>query len=222
MIESFESRIEDNQQLLHSIVSRIHGRLPSFILYEDVLAYGQVGLAQAARTYQPQPNAKFSTYAYYRISGAVYDGISKMNWSSRSEYRRAKASQASNDLLEEQSSSSQPTKPEQYANWFSETVESVSAVYVFSAGDPENPFENQIEGKDQNPSEAAESSELVKLLRKAIEQLSEEEATLIRLTYFENLSIAEAAKQIGKSRSWGSRTHLRIIKSLSIQLLGDA
>ncbi|MEL7498857.1 MAG: sigma-70 family RNA polymerase sigma factor [Planctomycetota bacterium] len=223
MIESVESLIEKHQALVISIANRIHKRLPPFIPFEDVLSCGQVGLAQAARTYQPQPGAKFSTYAYYRITGGIYDGLSRMNWSTRAEYRRYKAMQMANAVVEANAAdSSESAEAESNAKWFANTVENLSVVYLFSAGDEENPIENQLAAEDHTPDQQAETNELKDKLHRALASLPDEERKLIQLSYFEGMSLAEAASQLNKSRSWGSRTHARILKSLGSQLLGTS
>ena len=222
MIESIESICEKHQPLVVSIANRIFKRLPSFIPFEDVLSCGQVGLAQAAQTYQPQPGAKFSTYAYYRITGAIYDGLSRMNWSTRAEYRRYKAMQMANSAVAEQESQAGESDSEGSAKWFSDTVENLSMVYLFSASDPENPIENQLADDLRPPEELAETRELSQQLHAALADLPEDERQLIHLSYFEGMSLAEAAAQMNRSRSWGSRTHAKILKQLGSQLLGTS
>lgn len=217
--ETFESRIEQHQPLLISIVNSIFKRLPPFILYEDVMGYGQLGLAQASRTYQPHPKAKFATFAYYRISGSIYDGIGRMNWNTRSEYRRYKARQLANDCLEESDSRQTKDNPEKQAKWLDESVRSLATIHIFSGLDPENPFESQIAGSDNKPSEKAETGELVGLLREAMNQLPAVEKELIELVYFGDMPMAEAARKLRKSRSWASRLHARILKDLGKQLV---
>lgn len=220
MIESVASLIEKHQAMVISIANRIHKRLPPFIPFEDVLSCGQVGLAQAAQTYQPQPGAQFSTYAYYRITGGIYDGLSRMNWSTRSEYRRYKAMQMANAVVESNSEESPESEGEGNAKWFANTVENLSVVYLFSASDPENPIENQLVAAEQAPDQIAENNELSGKLHGALANLPEEERQLIQLSYFEGLSLAEAASRMNKSRSWGSRTHAKILKTLGGELLG--
>lgn len=220
MMETFQSLIEKHQPLVISIAKQIHKRVPPFMTYEDLLSYGQVGLAQASRTYQAQPGTEFSTYAYYRISGAIYDGMSRMNWTTRAEYRRYKAMQMANEVQESRSGDSGCDDPEKDAAWLSGTVENLAVVYVFSTADTDNPIESQLVGNDDDPGEIAETRELCDMLHGALDQLDAEEQSLIRFTYFEGLSLAEAAKRLGKSRSWGSRTHARILKTLGGKLLG--
>lgn len=223
MIESVESLVEKHQALVISIANRIHKRLPPFIPFEDVLSCGQVGLAQAAQTYQPQPGAKFSTYAYYRITGGIYDGLSRMNWSTRSEYRKYKAAQMATAVVEQTSAESESdTSSDGNAKWFANTVENLSCVYLFSASDPENPIENQLVAEDHSPDEVAETNELSQKLHSALANLPDEERQLIQLSYFDGMSLAEAAGKLNKSRSWGSRTHAKILKTLGADLLGTS
>ena len=92
--------IEENQGLVRSLALKIHRKLPPHVELDDLVAYGQIGLAEAARDFDPSRGGRFSTYAYYRIRGAIYDGLSKMNWFSRSEYRRIRYNQMANDTLE--------------------------------------------------------------------------------------------------------------------------
>ena len=218
-METNQSRIEAHQPLVISLARQIHKRLPRFITYDDVLSYGQVGLAQAARTYQPQPGTKFSSYAYYRIRGAIYDGIARMNWTTRAEYRKYKAMQMANSAVAVNAEDSIANQ-ESDAQWFSNNVESLAMVYVFSSADSEDPIESQLLGNDVSPDEAAENNELCQKLHEVVNNLPDEEKQLVTMTYFQGQSLAEASSQLGKSRSWGSRTHARILKTLGAELLG--
>lgn len=45
--------------------------------YEDYLQYAMVGLLEAVQRYDPDRGASFSTYANYRIKGALLNGLEK-------------------------------------------------------------------------------------------------------------------------------------------------
>jgi len=218
MVETFDSLITENQNLVHGIAKRIHRRLPRFIAIEDVVSYGQLGLAQAARTYQPVKGAEFATFAHYRISGAIYDGLARMNWASRSQIRKQKAMRAANELMENNAAENSPTDTEAQAKCFFDTVESLSTVYSFSTLATDENYQDQVEDDALSPVESAQRNEMSEVLCSALESLDPDERKLITLTYFEDMSIAEAADQMGKSRSWGSRFHSRILKKLNTLL----
>ena len=220
MVETFESLIADHQNLVTALAKRIHRKLPRFIAFEDVLSYGQLGLTQAARTYQPVEGAEFATFAHYRISGAIYDGLARMNWNSRSQLRRQKAMSAANAELEARSCESGNRDTEGQARNFFDTVEGLATVYHFSTLATEENFQEQVEDESAQPEELAIGREMAGVLREALDTLDEDERKLIEMTYFEDKSLAEAAAEMGKSRSWGCRFHSKILKKLGA-CLGD-
>jgi len=124
-------------------------------------------------------------------------------------------------VAEANSDDDDSSDPEKNANWFANTVQNLSVVYLFSAADTENSIENQLVGNDDDPQVEAETKELSELLVEAIATLPEEEKQLIQLSYFEGMSLAEAAKKLNKSRSWGSRTHAKVLKTLGNHLIGS-
>lgn len=58
-----------NLGLVHSIVKKFINN-PTAPLYQELYSEGVTGLVEAAKRYRPE-KAKFATYAYYRIQGAV-------------------------------------------------------------------------------------------------------------------------------------------------------
>lgn len=49
---------------------------------EDLIGYGMLGLCLAKRDFKRTKGAKFSTYAYLKIKGAILDGLRVLNWQS--------------------------------------------------------------------------------------------------------------------------------------------
>lgn len=47
-----EQRIQDNQGLVISLAKSIHRKLPPQIGMDDLIAYGQLGLAEAAQSFR--------------------------------------------------------------------------------------------------------------------------------------------------------------------------
>src|SRR4051812_22091921 len=68
------------QGLVRSLAWQIHRKCPAQVELDDLIAYGQVGLAQAANEFDPVRANQFTTYAYYRIRGAILDGLSQLSW----------------------------------------------------------------------------------------------------------------------------------------------
>ena len=82
-----------------SITAKIRRGLPEHIEFDDLIDYGMIGLLEAASRYDSDAGAHFMTFAYYRIRGAIYDGLRQMGWLSRSQYKRARFEAQANDYL---------------------------------------------------------------------------------------------------------------------------
>ena len=219
MVQTFEQLVEEHQPLVLSLAQKIHKRLPAFISFDDVLSYGQLGLVQAARTYQPTEGAMFATYAYYRVQGAIYDGVARLNWTSRSAYRKLRREQIASDVLEDQAQQNPSNSASETATWLFETSSKLAVVYLSTPVGEESSLEETVEDTDaRSPSEAAETHELSELLKQKIGELGEQEQTLVKLVYFQNKTLAEAGKTLGKSKSWASRTHATVLGKLAKQL----
>jgi len=95
--------MEEHQGLVRSLALNIMRRMPQRLELEDLIAYGQVGLAEAANSFRPERGGRFSTFAYHRIRGAIYDGVSKMSWFGRGPYWQARYQQRANEMLQVQS-----------------------------------------------------------------------------------------------------------------------
>jgi RNA polymerase sigma factor FliA len=220
--------IEQCQGLVRSLASSIGRKLPPHIELEDLIEYGQVGLIEAARDFDPQRGGQFSTYAYYRIRGAIYDGLAKMCWFSRAQYRRLRYEQMANELLrterEEENENAKSTA-ESDACWFRDVSRTLAVVYLATHRERESE-----EGQDSSaladssvpePSTILIGREMSRQINALIESLPSQEGTLIRATYFDGLSLQEAAHRLGISKAWASRLHAKVLQRLgkSLRLL---
>ena len=61
---------------------------------EDLVAYAFEGLLEARRRFDPARGVPFKSFAYYRVRGAVLDGVRAMAYLPRRAYARLKASEA--------------------------------------------------------------------------------------------------------------------------------
>jgi RNA polymerase sigma factor for flagellar operon FliA len=68
------------------------------------------------------------------------------------------------------------------------------------------------------PEEALGRAELMSVVKSAIEDLPEEEATLVRRHYLGGERFDLVAKELGLSKSWASRLHTRAVKRLTKRL----
>lgn len=212
-----QKRIEDNQGLVVSLAKSIHRKLPPQIGMDDLIAYGQLGLAEAARTFQEDKGASFSTFAYYRIRGAIYDGISKMSWNSHAAKMQTKYQQMATDAMQSEAARNPAgANLQENAQWLGNLTEKLAIIYLASHGEEtQHAFQAVADARVQRPEERLENEEIQRLLQSLLKTLSPQEQDLIRMTYYEGLSLKDAADKFGKSKSWASRLHQAILERLA-------
>ncbi|NQU23381.1 MAG: sigma-70 family RNA polymerase sigma factor [Candidatus Nealsonbacteria bacterium] len=226
---SLEELINECQGLVRSLATTIHRKLPPGTELDDLVAYGQIGLAEAAKNFDPSHGSRFSTFAYYRIRGAIYDGLSKMSWFSRSEYKRVRTEQMANEVIRaENEQDEEPLKTgcDGDMRWFRDLSRALTVVHLaMHAGGEDNPGASlPPDLSTPDPSAIVIGREIGQILHKLIDALPEAAGDLIRATYFEGLTLQEAGKRLGVSKSWASRLHARTLQQLarSLKLLGVA
>lgn len=212
--------IEETQGLVRSLAYGIHRSLPKQVPIDDIIGYGQIGLLQAAKAYRSDFQTSFQTFAYYRIRGAMFDGIGKMAWTSRAAQKRFVAERASHDLMSDADgggAADEQGDAERAAGWIVRNTERLTVIQMLSSGEDreaEMPLRDDVE----RPDEQAADNELSNLLKKVLNQLPEIERSLIELTYYQGQSLAEAARRLNRSRSWASRLHSDILQRLARSL----
>jgi RNA polymerase sigma factor for flagellar operon FliA len=222
--------IEGCQGLVRSLAAQIYRTLPAHVELEDLVAYGQVGVAEAARDFDPALGNEFSTYAYYRIRGAIYDGLSKMAWISRAHYHRIRYEQLANDVL--QLDSDDHPQAEQHdmesdSRWLRNVSRALAIVYFSTLRRQPGEDDEALDLEDKaalEPSAALMDRELKQKLRELVGALPSEAGVLIRAVYFEGLTLQEAGQRIGVSKSWASRLHAKTLLRLAraLKLMGVA
>ena len=209
-----DALIESGMPLVRSIAKKVIATLPREVDREDVVRYGELGLVEAAEKFDPMRGVRFVTFAYYRIRGAIYDGLRQMAWLPRSLYAKLKYEQGANEYLlnasDRQIGSDGSPDPAQQVT---DAVGTLAAIYVTSI-EAATGWEAESESREDDPTFGAEMRDTRKALAGALETLDEKERELLRLFYFENLTLTEAGERLGLSKSWASRLHSRALGRL--------
>lgn len=213
--------IERNQGLVRSLALGIHRKGPPHIELDDLIAYGQVGLAEAARDFDPARGNQFSTYAYYRIRGAIYDGLSTMSWFGRSGARHLRYEQRCDEILDESQceapAEQQAPSLDDDLRWLQSVSQTMAVVYLATEMDEDAIGWREAYLPDPSQVSAAtvlHQREITQRLHSLIGTLPHQEAALIRATYFDGLTLQQAAQRVGLSKSWASRLHAKVIEKL--------
>lgn len=206
------------QGLVRSVAWTIHRKLPSHVDLDDLISYGQLGLAEAARDFDSERGAQFTTFAYYRIRGAILDGLAKMNWFNRADFHRGRYERLANEVLDTQSKDDSEASPiTDDVRWFKGVTSALAVVYLCTHRDDD---EQSMAGAladphAQSPSSAVIQRETHQKLHEFIDALPAQSASLIRSTYFEGLTLKEAGERLGISKAWASRLHAKALGQLA-------
>src|SRR6476660_3245461 len=91
--------VREHLPLVQYVVSEVAHRVPSHVSRSDLVSAGMLGLAQAARTFDPSRGIAFDRFASTRIRGALLDELRGRDWASRSVRSRARGLQATQEEL---------------------------------------------------------------------------------------------------------------------------
>lgn len=210
--------IEQYTPFVRSIAAKIKKTLAKNIEFDDLVAYGMTGLLEAAERYDPKFGANFMTFSYYRIRGAIYDGLRGMGWVNRSEYQKIRFEERATAYLENMAnrqlgSTADHKSVEDNIGELADQVSQLVTIYVTSL---EGMEDLQIEDKNLEPlDKKLHDVEMKNHVREALLKLPEAERTLLTLYYFKEMSLQEVGNHLGLSKSWTSRRHAQAIEKLS-------
>lgn len=203
---------------VRSIAGKVKKTVSKEIDFDDLIEYGMIGLLEAADRFDPEVGANFMTFAYYRIRGAIYDGLRGMGWMSRSEYAKARFEERANEYLAEvalaeESGQEAPENPFEHAvQDLASAVQGLAAVYLTSMDGAEG---MQLEDNDNPlPDEALGLDQARVLVRETIQKLSDQERQLLEMYYYKEMNLQDVGEALGLSKSWTCRLHARVIEKL--------
>jgi RNA polymerase sigma factor for flagellar operon FliA len=211
---------------VHLIAKRIHERLPHSVNLEDLRSAGVLGLIAAVDQYNPAHGVKLSTYAEYKIKGAVLDALRGMDWAPRQHRKRAREIEAAVAALE-QDLQRAPFEEEvahrlgvsvtEYQMWLCEcgglTMGSLDAPQ--RAGTQGRLLQLELEDAAAlSPSQMAEQGELAQQMTQALLKMPKPQQTVLQLYYYEELTLRQIAERTGLHESRISQLKSRGIAQL--------
>jgi RNA polymerase sigma factor for flagellar operon FliA len=219
-MNTVDSLVMQHQDYVRSLARGIARKLPRHVDFEELVSLGQVGLISAARQYEPGRGVAFATFAYYRIRGAIFDGLRQLTGLPPSVRRQVARLGGENEVAETTAETSEASDdPEFLAKQFETAIGRLGAVFLLSSasgGDEEGAGLEPAD--DRSAADEAEARESAALLRKALERLSDDQRELIRMLYFEQRSMTDVAQSLKKNKSTISRRHAEAIDVLRAML----
>jgi len=225
-----EQLIKEFAHVIRAMAHRLAFRLPAYLDAEDLISVGTIGLMDAMDKYDPTREAKFKTYAEFRIRGAMLDEIRSMDWIPRSVHERIGLLQKTHtDLM---SRLGRPPLDEEVAAELQMSLDELDdfltrargAVIIsiddLSLHEPDGHKVVKMLADTHNPDPL---STLVnererELIGGAIQLLPEKERLVLTLYYYEELTMKEIGELLKVTESRVCQIHTKAILRLKAHL----
>lgn len=199
---------QQHQGYAEALATDIAKKLPSHVEREELVGFAMVGLAEAAASFDVTRGVSFETFAYYRIRGAVFDGLRKMAWLPP-RTRQTVVMQAGSDLVAEDAAGAAQGDLSQACRVLSQATRDIGAVFLASQlGD----FDD--DETTESAAAVCEHRESIDRLVGAVETLPQADQDLIKSLYVEQLSMGECGQMLGVNKATISRRHAKVISKL--------
>lgn len=208
--------IEANVPYAHALAAEVVRKLPPDLERKDIEGWAELGLVEAANAFDPTRGVQFKTFAYYRIRGAIYDGLRKMGWYPKAQYQQMRFEMAANEYMRD--ASAEPpvaASAEAQLQDLKETTGNLMACYMLSLDAlPEEPADQ----KQVSAEEAVVQAEQKRNIRWLLSKLPEINRTVLEGFYFGGLTLDQIGSKLGLSRSWVCRLHAKSLAMLRKQM----
>jgi RNA polymerase sigma factor for flagellar operon FliA len=205
--------VERFRGYVHGIADDLYEPDHHHFEFEDVCAYGYQGLLEAHDRFDPDHEASFMNFAYYRIHGAICDGLRASQWSSRhrnveleDHFESPKSDEAPGHYGKEESARAD-TVPMGVEN---ADEEDAVRILLMHRSDVEH-----LEHTNGSPQhQTFQGRRVGERLEEALETLSEMERELVLRYYIRGETLESIADDLGCSKSWASRLRRRALDDL--------
>ncbi|HCA39318.1 MAG: FliA/WhiG family RNA polymerase sigma factor [Phycisphaerales bacterium] len=221
--------VEHYLRLVRYTADRLHARLPSEVMVEDLMSSGVFGLMDAIAAFDLDRGVKFETYCTQRIRGAIFDELRAMDWVPRLvRSRTAKMERARKNL---EMASGRPATEEEVTTHLdvsqgefakikrdSQPVGMVSLNRKWYETDSSRDVTEMDVVRDrrqESPISKLQRDDLKYLLTRG---LSRAERLIVILYYYEEMTMKEIGITLDLSESRVSQMHSSILARLKAQM----
>lgn len=227
-----QASIVEYAYLVKHIAYRFAIRLPSSVLFDELISAGSLGLIDAVDKFDPSKHVSLKTYAQYRIKGAILDELRSMDTYSRS--MRKKIQDITKATKEVEDTKGSPATDLEIAQFlgveietFQDMLTGIHGAAVLSLDEfiktkkndtfSQTRFEMGVKG-DENPADQFEREELKHVLAKTIQTLTKKEQIVVSLYYYDELTLKEIGEVLSLTESRICQIHTSILIKLKARL----
>jgi RNA polymerase sigma factor FliA len=209
-----DALVHEHLGLVHHVARQLGRRLPAETELDELVSAGTIGLINAMSNFDVARGLSFSTFAVPRIRGAILDELRRQDHVPRSVRRRARDLHTAREALARRLGRSATdaelaaqlgVTADMLRRWERDIEGSVKVPIDRSRAQQEGSRRGRVvvellsDGDHSSVDERLTREQEVARVRVALEELKEQERTVLALYYFEELSLTEIADVLGLS-----------------------
>ncbi len=218
-----EDLIRSYLPLVKKVVHRLSGRLPKDVDLQEMLNSGIIGLVDALEKYDPKHETNFSTYAQFRIRGAILDSFRAQDWLPRSLRFKSHKIEMAYHRIEQKLG--RPAGDDEVAEELGIPMEELQSLLSevgsivmlsfeelgFGHGEERFQADEWLASRGQDPLNNLLGHEKVGLIARSLDRLPEKERLVISLYFYEELNLKEIGEILGVTESRASQIRSRAL-----------
>jgi RNA polymerase sigma factor for flagellar operon FliA len=226
-----ERKLVEHLPMVRFIARRIHERLPQHVEMDDLVSAGVFGLMDAYNKFDHSKQVQFTSYAQFRVRGAILDSLRMLDWSPRALRRKGRAVEdATRDLTQRLGRAPQEAEIAEAMQLslvdFQQLLSDLKGLEIGSlhAERSEDSGEEELAflptAPEADPLFQVMQGESKQRLIDAIDALPEKERLVLTLYYYEELTMKEIGLTLGVVESRVSQIHSSAVLRLRVALSG--
>lgn len=213
------AQAREHLPLVRAIAFQVRRETGAPVPAEELEAAGRETLVHALRSFDAEKGVPLKRWVSFRVRCGIFDFLRRHGALPRGAYKRVRAAEAAaraSDSALAGAPSGTPVDDDLNLADALASAAMAAAVGLLSM----KPMEAALNVADNAPAPdaTAEQSDLARRIREAVRTRPDDERHILEKCYFEDLTIEEAAREIGLSKSWGSRLHARALLALASAL----
>src|SRR5947209_9210448 len=221
--------IEHYRYLISKTRQRIIPSVPTKIAPEDLEQEGLIALVKAVDQFDPNRKVKFESYAISMVRGAMLEYLRKEDWVPRSVRTKQKMLSRAEEALtlergENITDEDRAAYLELDIDGFYQLYFEASVMQIVSLEDVVGDSEHEdldplvvlesVRSKDPDPHITTIVNEQRNLLQQCVNWLPKPEQSVIRMYYYQGMTLKQIAKELGRSESRAHQLHAQAILRL--------
>jgi len=216
--------------LVKRVVHRLATRLPPEVDIKEMINSGIIGLVDALKKYSTSHETNFTTYAQFRIRGAIIDSFRSQDVAPRSIRHKVNRLESAFMRLEQQlgrpaDECELAVELGMDADSLQKMLQEVVSVRVisfeelgFGYGEEHFVPDENLPAAADDPLDEVLETETINLVARALDRLPEKERLVVTLYFYEELNLKEIGEIIGVSESRASQVRSRALIRLRTYL----